>query len=288
MELGVVTLSIGFMDFLTVLRFIKEIGGTTMELSTADGVHNNTLDFTPKGRSSIVDAVRSEGLSITSLGGYSDFTISDPDELRKQFENIEWYCQLAVDLKVKIVRVMAGNAKEGLSQSQMVDNIISGFKVAAKIAEKYGVILALENHGTVVNDGPTLLRVAESVGSPNFRVTMDTGNFCWYTDNTVDEAYRYFEQVAPYVANVHLKDLVVGDDNKVKFVPLGEGLLDYRRIIDILDGVGYQGALLCEYEGMGDPRVLIADGIFTRDEFVNELQSGTRRSLVHLRSVMGA
>lgn len=287
MKLGVVTLSIGFMDFLTVLRFIKDIGGKTMELSTADGVHNGTLDFTAKGRSLIVDAVRAEGLSIASLGGYSDFTLSDPDELRKQFDRIEWYCQLAVDLNVKIVRVMAGNIKEGLSQSEMVDNIISGFKAAARIAEKHGVILALENHGTVVNDGPTLFKIAELVGSPNFRVTMDTGNFCWYTDNTIEEAYGYFEQVAPYVANVHLKDLVITDDRKVKFVPLGEGLLDYRRIIDILDNVGYQGALLCEYEGMGDPRVLIADGIFTRDEFVNELKSGTERSLAHLRSMMG-
>ncbi|NMB25398.1 MAG: sugar phosphate isomerase/epimerase [Firmicutes bacterium] len=286
MKTGVVSLSLGFMDFLDMLRFVKGIGGETIEISTADGVHNKTLDWSDDGRISIKDAVKNMGLSIVSVAGYSDFTLTDADLLKEQAEGLEWYCQLAADLGVKFVRVMGGNAKEGMGQEEMVDNIIAGFRQVTHIAEKHGVIMALENHGTVVNDGPTLVKIIESVNSPNLRITMDTGNFCW-AGHSLNEAYDYFRQVAPYAANVHLKDFVFEDNNEVKFVPLGEGVLDLRIVRDILVEAGYDGAMLCEYEGMGDPRVLIAEGIFTQDQFVSEIESGTERSLVHLRNVLG-
>src|SRR5690554_1651999 len=122
MELGVVSLSLGFMEFPETVRFIREIGGKTVELSTADGVHGGSLDFSPEGRRVIRKLVESEGLFITSVAGYSDFTSADSDEVEKQLEGIRWYCQLADDLNVKIVRVMGGNPKEDLSKNEMIGN----------------------------------------------------------------------------------------------------------------------------------------------------------------------
>ena len=285
MELGVVTLSLGCLDFPSLLQFLKDIGASTMELSTADGVHNNTLDFTAEGRRAIADKVRSEGLSIVSLGGYSDFTIADPDAVQQQLEQLRWYCQLALDLDTCILRVMAGNPRPGLSKTEMVDNIISGFKAATEVAEEYGVIFSLENHGTLINDLDVMLQIVESVGSPNFRVTLDTGNYCW-AGRTIEEAYVFFEKMAPYTANVHLKDFLTQPDRTVQFVPLGDGELDFGKVMETLRGVGYQGALLCEYEGMGEPKELIAAGTF--DEYVAQLKAGTKRSLDYMRLLIDA
>lgn len=204
--------------------------------------------------------------------------------MNKQLEGIRWYCELAADLDVNIVRVMGGNPKDGLAKDEMVDNIIDGFKKAVKIAEEYDVILALENHGMLVNDGPTLVKIVEGVNSPYLRITMDTGNFCW-AGNSVDSAYKYFKQVSPYATNVHLKDFVYEND-EVKFVPLGEGLLDFRRIFKTLDDSGYTGSILCEYEGVGDPRVLIKEGVFTQEEIVTDIKDATRHSLEFLQSIL--
>lgn len=287
MKLGVVSLSLGFIDFPDILDFIKEIGGETLELSTADGVHNNTLKFDSECRSSIVESINARGMSIASVAGYSDFTSPDADERQSQVDKVGWYCQLASDLGVKLVRVMGGSPRESLTHHEMVENIISGFRMAVKIADEHDVILALENHGPVVNDGPTVVKIIESVGSPNLRVTLDTGNYCW-AGHSVEEAMGYFKQVAPYAANVHLKDLVFAKDGEAKFVPLGEGLIDLKAVIHILSGVGYDGALLCEYEGKGDPRVLIKQGVFNQEEYVEELRSGTQRSLAHLKSILNS
>ena len=87
--------------------------------------------------------------------------------------------------------------------------------------------------------------------------------------------------MAPYTANVHLKDFLTQPDRTVQFVPLGDGELDFGKVMEALRGVGYQGALLCEYEGMGEPKELIAAGTF--DEYVAQLKTGTKRSLDYMR-----
>lgn len=285
MKLGVVSLSLGFMEFPETLRFVREIGGKTVEISTAEGVHGGSLDFSAEGRAALCELVKSEGMSITSVAGYSDFTSANQSEVDRQVEGIRWYCQLANDLSVKLVRVMGGNAKEGLSRDEMIDNIVSGFKQAVKIAEEHKVILSLENHGLVINDGPTLVKIIEEVNSPYLRITMDTGNFCW-AGNSLDSAYLYFEQVSPYVANVHLKDFVYDENNEVQFVPLGEGLIDFKRVFNTIKAAGYAGSILCEYEGVGDPRVLIREGTFTQEEIVNNIKDATKRSLEFLQSIV--
>ena len=72
------------------------------------------------------------------------------------------------DLDTRILRVMAGNPRPGLSKTEMVDNIIS-IQGSNRVAEEYGVIFSLENHGTLINDLDVMLQIVESVGSPNFR-----------------------------------------------------------------------------------------------------------------------
>ena len=75
MELGVVTLSLGCLDFPSLLQFLKDMEPALWS-SAQRMVFTITHDFTAEGRRAIADKVRSEGLSIVSLGGYSDFTIA--------------------------------------------------------------------------------------------------------------------------------------------------------------------------------------------------------------------
>lgn len=284
MKIGVVCLSLSCMDFADVLGFVGSIGGEAIELCTVKGAHNGTLDLDGPDRSSIVRAVEGRGLHIASVAGYNDFASSEPGDLHKELERLEYYCRLAADLGVGIVRAMGGNAQPSLSAEQMIRNITGGFRVAVDMAKQYGVTLALENHGVVVNDGPTLLRIVEEVASDNLGLTLDTGNFCW-AGHGLEEAHRYFEQLAPHVVSVHLKDLATAEGSKTQFVALGDGRVDLRHVVDSLADRGYQGALLCEYEGMGDPKELLKSGAFEQERYVRGLKAGTERSLAYLRSL---
>jgi len=285
MKIGVVGLSLSCLNFTEFLDFVKEIGGSCIELCTVKGAHNNTLNLTEENRVFIKEAIATRELSIASVAGYNDFSLSDPDKIKKQVKKLQWYCRLAMDLNVNIVRVLGGDKTVDIRRKDLSKRLISGFKLAADMAKNYNVILALENHGYLTNEASILIEIIEKVASENLKITLDTGNFCW-AGHSLQDAYNYFKILAPYTVNVHLKDFIFDGEKKVKFVPLGEGCLNLNRVIEILVLSGYNGAFLCEYEGVEDPKKLLKLGTFNEEEIIRELKKGTEKSLRYISSIL--
>lgn len=283
MKVGVVGLSLSLMNFTDTLDFIRDSGGTCLELCTVKDAHNNTLDLSAGKRAGVKKMVDDRGLIIASVAGYNDFTFSNLQKLKNQVEQLRWYCQLAVDLDVKIVRVLSGDYQSGKPRSEYLVNIITGMKMAVKMADELDLTLALENHGHLVNDAPTLLQILNEVASERLKITLDTGNFVW-AGHSLEDSYRYFEMLAPYIANVHLKDFIF-ENGSLRFVPLGQGRLAFNRLFQILQTIGYKGTFLCEYEGAGEPKKLLKEGAFNRERLVAELKQGTKESLDYIRLI---
>ncbi|MBS1855841.1 MAG: sugar phosphate isomerase/epimerase [Acidobacteria bacterium] len=84
--------------------------------------------------------------------------------------------------------------------------------------------------------------VALLSGLGNVRINHDPGNVAWLTNS--DPAGE-FDVVAPYIANVHVKDIrpVKGDP---EWVPAGEGIVDYTTQFRALRGIGYEGPVSLE------------------------------------------
>jgi sugar phosphate isomerase/epimerase len=286
MDLGVVGLSLSCLNFTDTLDFIKAIGGNCLELCTVKGAHRGTLDLSPENRADVAQMVNQRGLRLVSVAGYNDFTVMGPLELRRQVEKLNWYCEMAADLDVKLVRVMSGDPAGGQFRPEHLTGIVTGMKMAVRRAAELDIVLALENHGLGVNDAERLLQILEAVNSERLKITLDTGNFGW-AGHSLEDTYRYFEMLAPYVVNVHLKDLLRRSDGQVKFVPLGQGTIDFEKLFKILQKAGYQGAVLCEYEGAGEPKELIKAGTFNRDPLVDQLKEGTKQSLNYIRLLNG-
>ena len=79
-------------------------------------------------------------------------------------------------------------------------------------------------------------------GLPNIRINYDPGNVAWLTNrDPIDE----FEIVAPYIANVHIKDIREVTDPP-EWVPAGEGIIDYARHFEMLRQIGYSGPISLE------------------------------------------
>lgn len=100
----------------------------------------------------------------------------------------------------------------------------------------------------------TLLRAIEDVGLDNQGVNFDCANFVLYGKaNPVDA----LETLGPHVQGIHAKDgLYPTDPRKLgKEVPIGQGKVDFSRIIPRLKELHYQGAITIEREISG-PRQL--------------------------------
>ena len=145
---------------------------------------------------------------------------------------------LGVRLGAKTVRTIVGGAKLGGDRRPLagrwqsfLDEILVGLKEATSIAEGAGVNLALENHQDLTSE--ELLWLCESIGSPRFGITFDTGSALATTEEPVDFARR----VAPYVKNVHLKDYQIymyNEGYRLVRCPLGQGVVDFPTLFEIL------------------------------------------------------
>jgi sugar phosphate isomerase/epimerase len=128
-------------------------------------------------------------------------------------------------------------------------DILEGwFKKAVKVAEDLNVKLAMENHLDYTSD--ECLDLIERVGSPNFGLNLDTGNFLRLLDDPIDGT----KKLAPHVLATHIKDLrpVAGVNAKEWYffscTPVGAGLVDNQKIAQILYDAGYKGFMAVEID----------------------------------------
>jgi L-ribulose-5-phosphate 3-epimerase len=150
--------------------------------------------------------------------------------------------------------------------------IIDHLRRLGDTAGEVGVTLALETHKGPTQNAAAMLAVMDDVDHPRVRLNFDTGNIAYY--NPGADPGDELEQVKHLVRNVHVKDNRGGFEDWY-FPAVGEGgSVDFRRVREILDGVGYAGAYTIEIEGIGgEPE----PGLEGRQERV-------RRSVEHLRS----
>ena len=103
--------------------------------------------------------------------------------------------------------------------------------VALRIVEKHQVPLAVENHKDwTVDELAALMKEKESRW---LGVCLDTGN----NISLLDDPMATVEALAPYALCTHIKDMAVEpypDGFLLSEAPLGEGMLDMRRIVDTI------------------------------------------------------
>jgi L-ribulose-5-phosphate 3-epimerase len=115
----------------------------------------------------------------------------------------------------------------------------------------------------------TLVRAIHDVGLDNQGVNFDLANLILYDKaNPVDA----LPILAPYVQGIHAKDGLYPTDprNLGREVPIGQGKVDFRKIIDGLKALDYQGAVTIEREISGP-----------------EQEADIRRSIGYLESLIG-
>ncbi len=133
--------------------------------------------------------------------------------------------------------------------------VVDCLGVAAARAERAGFLLALENEpGYWADTGEATAALVRAVGSPALRVNWDLGNAWRAGDRDIAGA---FAQVRPYVVNVHAKDWLsisaapatqetAAGRPAGRYVPIGQGEIDWRRQLTLLREAGYEGFVAVE------------------------------------------
>jgi sugar phosphate isomerase/epimerase len=152
------------------------------------------------------------------------------------------YLELAQKLDVTLLRI-APTAQEASGTDEALANL---FRKLVPAAAEMGVTLAVENHFHLPS--PRLVRMIEAVADPALGVCLDVANSIACRE-WPEETVR---MLAPYAANLHLKDFRIALDPHgvgCAFVgtPLGQGVLDVGAVLAALATSGRQVNVILEH-----------------------------------------
>lgn len=248
-KIGFVSLGMGDEPLQEVLSLAMDIGGEALEINGRPGVHQGVWQK-PVDYDGLQSRFQEQTISVSSLGGYCDFAQPTDEGLKREVARFVEYCRMAREMDIPVVRAFAGDLMEGYSLDDLYPRLVEGFKrVTAQVAD-WDLMIGIENHGRLINDGRRLRALLQDVDSPILGLTLDTGNFCW-AGHTLDAAHDFFEILAPWVVSVHVKDGRFIDDEWV-LCPAGRGDINLPGIMALLLEEDYDGAVLSEYEGEAD------------------------------------
>ncbi|MEX0612144.1 MAG: sugar phosphate isomerase/epimerase family protein [Pirellulales bacterium] len=182
------------------------------------------------------------GLDVSGTAVGNDFAFPPGMARDQQIELVKRWIDHAEVLGAPVIRIFAGQPKDGVSPARTHALIVEGIEACCDYAGRHGVHLALENHGGPTETAEGMLALVRDVQSPWFGVNLDTGNFYG------EDPYAELEQIAPYALNVQVK-AVTSNQTRQNKKPT-----DFPRLAQMLRAGGYRGYVVLEYEEAGDPR----------------------------------
>lgn len=197
----------------TALDELAGLGVKYVEPASVDKIFQHLVeeDFCDERAMRLRDQLVARRLACLSLSAHMDLT--GPDSVGRFHRRIEF----ARNVGARCVNSIAGPAGK-------LDAFRKNISVIADRARDLGVVIALENHGDLLDRGPQILDFIRDLNHPAIRVNYDTGNAWYYSKGQVNPVEE-LAQLAPMVAHVHVKSPKIVD-GLLRWVALGDGILD--------------------------------------------------------------
>jgi sugar phosphate isomerase/epimerase len=249
----------------------KELGFDGVMLA-AKRPHVSITEYDDDARQKLRSRIKELGLELVCLAGYCDFTAgvdkAGIPNTEIQAVYVGELARLARDLGTNMVRIYTGYERSDIPYDKQYSLVVEGLQMAGKIASKYGVTLAVQNHHDIALHHEAMKWLLDEVNLPNVKAAFD----CWsptLEGLTSDEIKKAIYVMKPYIVHSttadykelprYMYELNHTNYTKLKSqmraVPIGEGFLDYKTYINTLKEIGYQGYIayeMCEVlEGGG-------------------------------------
>ncbi|XP_075688778.1 putative hydroxypyruvate isomerase [Rhinoderma darwinii] len=172
------------------------------------------------------------------------------DEFRAGLDQaVTW----ARDLGCKRIHVMAGRVPAGVDRAtiekEMEQTFIENLRYAADILNQAGMVGLIEPINCRISEPRYFLNtpqqgalILEKVGRPNLKMQMDLYHWQIMDGNLTENIKTYF----PLIGHVQVAQVPHRNE------PDSPGELNFLYLYDLLQGLGYQGYIGCEYKPRGD------------------------------------
>ncbi|TLS54281.1 sugar phosphate isomerase/epimerase [Paenibacillus antri] len=269
MKVGLSTYSLlnalksGEMTVLDVVDWIAANGGEHMEMVP--------YGYTVEDNHELADAIRERakaaGIELSNYSMPANFVQDTEEAFDAEIARVKRHVDVVHRMGVKHMRhdVTAFTLpKEQMTIRWFEESlplIVRGTRLIADYAAQFGITTTIENHGFSVQASDRVQRVLQAVDRPNFKTTLDIGNFLCVDEDPVIGVMKNL----PYASLIHFKDFYLrpydehpGDgvwfrtanDNFLRGAIVGHGDLPIRKIVKLIKASGYDGNITVEFEGM--------------------------------------
>jgi sugar phosphate isomerase/epimerase len=227
-KIGACDWSIGKMGTPEAMTVAKEIGLDGVQVSLGS-LRDNMHLRQPEVQQQYKDAVKATGVEIASLAIGEMNSIpykSDP-------RTIEWVSD-SVDvmkaLRVKVVLLAFFSKGDLRDDKPGTDEVVKRLKAVAPKAEKAGVILGIESWLSA----EAHMDIIQRVGSPAVQVYYDV---C----NSNDRGYDIYKEIR-WLGAKHICEFHAKENGSL----LGQGKVDFQKVRQAMDDIGYRGWMQIE------------------------------------------
>jgi sugar phosphate isomerase/epimerase len=188
------------------------------------------------------------GLGISGTGVRNDFTTADKSVRAEGVQRIKDWIEVAAKLGAPTVRAFADSqapfknwqqASADASREAVESWMADSLRECAEHGEKFGVIVAVQNHGDFINTGEQHLSLLKRVDHKWCSALVDTGKYL------TDDPYADIALMAPYAVNWQIKETLLGEATSPR--------TDMKKLLTIIRQSGYRGYLPIETLSMRRP-----------------------------------
>lgn len=245
--------------------FVRPTVGSNLDAVAASGAQVTQYNLVCAGLPTLPDVIapdvceairsghRSRNLEMAAIS--ATFNIIDPDELRRStnMRRFEVLASAARSLGTEVLTLCSGTCDAEDMWRAHPDNRLPGtwhametaMKHIVGIAEAKEVFVAIEPEpGNVVDSAARARHLLNEIGSPRLKIVFDGANLIDSGDpaRIREILAEAIELLGSDIVIAHAKD--VRWEGEPRFVPAGEGVLDYPFYLECLVNAGFRGPLI--------------------------------------------
>jgi len=206
------------------------------------------------------------GLEISNYLIGADFITDNDENFEVEVQRVMREVDIAILLGAGQIRFdVAWRPAEEATVSVFDNDLPMLAEACARVADyaaQYGIITSVENHGYHVQGSERVQRLIAAVNRPNFKLTLDVGNFMCKDEDAVAGV----KSNIGIASMIHLKDFYLRPSyrnpgtgwfattsgNYLRGAIVGQGDIEMWDVLGEIKTSGYDGPISIEFEGLED------------------------------------
>jgi inosose dehydratase len=206
---------------------LKDMSGLGFHAFETFGHVIEKYEETPGGFAKLVEQYK-----IPIVSTFCGTDVLDPAKTKDEVKKLARWCELTKQHGGKVIEYCAFGSRKGYDYKEHKKHLIDSMNEYAKVVSDHGLVCALHPHtGTPVETEEEVYFVMENLDTRYMKFGPDVGQLA----KGGADAVKIVKDFMPLIEHVHLKDYAGGDNDYLGYAPLGQGKVDLKKILKMLE-----------------------------------------------------